>query len=149
MRILHDEPFTEDEKKQKIEEIKKNIKDSMCTILTAMRTVEPPCACADEEAERKRQWLLDQYTNPDFEYSTQFFDYVEDLWKDPGVVECFERSNEYQLIDCAKYFLEKVADVRREDFTPSQQARVIILSLIETPFFNHSFLLRTFCAPAC
>jgi hypothetical protein len=27
------------------------------------------------------------------------------LWADPGIKKCFERSNEYQLIDSAKYFL--------------------------------------------
>ena len=34
MRILHEEtPFTDEEKKQKIAEIKRNIRDSMATIL--------------------------------------------------------------------------------------------------------------------
>ncbi len=51
---------------------------------------------------------------------------------------CFERSNEYQLIDCAKYFLDKVSEVRREDFSPSQQdilrARVLTSGIFETKF---------------
>ena len=46
--------------------------------------------------------------SPDFEYTREFYDTTEALWKDPGVQACFERSNEYQLIDCAKYFLDKV-----------------------------------------
>ncbi len=138
MRILHDEPFTDEEKKQKIEEIKKNIKDSMCTILQAMATVEPPCECSTEDSSSKREWLLEQYTNPDFEYSDQFFDCVEHLWADPGVISCFERSSEYQLIDCAKYFLDKVKEVRKDDFSPSQQdilrARVLTSGIFETKF---------------
>ena len=32
---------------------------------------------------------------------------VKVLWADPGMKACFERSNEYQLIDSAKYFLGK------------------------------------------
>ncbi|KAK2496022.1 hypothetical protein MC885_003398 [Smutsia gigantea] len=36
---------------------------------------------------------------PEFE----FFDHVKKLWDDEGVKACFERSNEYQLIDCAQY----------------------------------------------
>lgn len=139
MRILHeDTPFTEDEKRQKIEEIKKNIKDSMCTILNAMPVIEPPCQTANAESEAKRTWLLEQYTKPDFEYTTQFYDYCEDLWKDPGVIECFERSNEYQLIDCAKYFLDKIAIVRQDDFSPTEQdilrARVLTSGIFETKF---------------
>ncbi len=32
----------------------------------------------------------------------EFYDYTEVLWQDRGVQACYERSNEYQLIDCAK-----------------------------------------------
>lgn len=32
----------------------------------------------------------------------EFFDHVKKLWDDEGVKACFERSNEYQLIDCAQ-----------------------------------------------
>ena len=32
----------------------------------------------------------------------EFWEYTELLWKDKGIQLCFERSNEYQLIDCAK-----------------------------------------------
>ena len=31
-----------------------------------------------------------------------FFSHCRQLWADAGVQEAFERSNEYQLIDCAK-----------------------------------------------
>ena len=32
----------------------------------------------------------------------EFWSYTAILWKDKGIQQCFERSNEYQLIDCAK-----------------------------------------------
>lgn len=32
----------------------------------------------------------------------EFYEHTEILWKDKGVQAAFERSNEYQLIDCAK-----------------------------------------------
>ena len=32
----------------------------------------------------------------------EFYDHTDELWKDAGVQACYERSNEYQLIDCAK-----------------------------------------------
>ena len=32
----------------------------------------------------------------------EFFDHAKHLWEDEGVKACFERSNEYQLIDCAQ-----------------------------------------------
>lgn len=38
----------------------------------------------------------------DFNYPPEFYEHTEELWKDQGVQQTFERSNEYQLIDCAK-----------------------------------------------
>ena len=32
----------------------------------------------------------------------EFYEHTKILWQDAGVLECFERSNEYQLIDCAQ-----------------------------------------------
>lgn len=34
--------------------------------------------------------------------SQEFFEHAQKLWEDEGVKACFERSNEYQLIDCAQ-----------------------------------------------
>lgn len=32
----------------------------------------------------------------------EFYENVKMLWQDEGVRACYERSNEYQLIDCAQ-----------------------------------------------
>ena len=49
-----------------------------------------------------------------------------------------------QLIDCAKYFLEKVATVRQENFSPSEQdilrARVLTSGIFETKVTNESMV---------
>ena len=37
-----------------------------------------------------------------FSLFQEFYEHTEILWKDKGVQTCFERSNEYQLIDCAQ-----------------------------------------------
>ena len=42
------------------------------------------------------------FLDPDFNYPPEFYEHTEELWKDSGVQATFERSNEYQLIDCAK-----------------------------------------------
>lgn len=34
--------------------------------------------------------------------SQEFFEHAQKLWEDDGVKACFERANEYQLIDCAQ-----------------------------------------------
>ena len=140
MRILHEEtPFSEEEKKQKKEEIRRNVKDSITTILNAMPTLDPPVTCGVPENEEKRRWLLETVAKPEFEYTQEFYETTATLWRDAGVQSCFERSNEYQLIDCAKYFLDKVDVIKNEDeFQPTEQdilrARVLTSGIFETKF---------------
>ena len=125
MRTLHSEmALSNEEKKQNITKIKRNIRDSMAKILNAMTAIDPPLSCAEPENNAKREWYLDQVNKSDpenFDYSECFFDITEELWKDRGVRECFARSNEFELMDNAKYFLEKVGTVRQENFCPSEE----------------------------
>jgi len=155
MRILHvDGGFNDAEKKEKIEDIKHNIKEGILTITGAMKNIVPPAKLANPDHQYRIDWLHEQaakteeeaFVNPDgghyeedtFNYSEEFYDHVEALWADKGVQECFERSNEYQLIDCAQYFLERVSEVRKKDYSPSNQdllrCRVLTRGIIETRF---------------
>lgn len=47
MRILHTEGFSDNEKKQKVEDIRKNIRDAILTITGAMLVINPPVDLAD------------------------------------------------------------------------------------------------------
>lgn len=43
------------------------------------------------------------------------------LWQDEGFRQCFRRSKEYQLIDSAKYYLDKAAEICDPSFHPTDQ----------------------------
>lgn len=140
MRILHINGFNEAEKREKIADIRKNVRDSIYTILKAMDEISPPVRLDDPSNEPSKQYLI-EVGNPlktDFDYPQVFYDHVIKCWADKGVQACFERSNEYQLIDCAKYFLDKVAEVRQPDYNPSEQdilrCRVMTTGIFETKF---------------
>lgn len=138
MRILHIDGFSEREKKEKIDAIRKNLRDAICSIAGAMSSLKPPVELELGENRKLRDYILETASKPDFDYPTEFFTYCAKLWKDGGIQETFERSNEYQLIDCAKYFLDKALEVGAPNYIPSEQdilrCRVLTSGIFETKF---------------
>lgn len=139
MKILHVDGFNDQEKIQKTEEIKKNIKDGILAIINAMKVIVPPCKVANLDLQWRVDWLLENMsTTENCVYTDEFFDHVELVWQDRGIQDTFERSNEYQLIDCAQYFLNRVETVRKPDYSPTNQdllrCRVLTRGIIETHF---------------
>ena len=77
----------------------------------AMSEIDPPVSLEREENRASSDYCLttaSSFTQGE-QYTEEFFDHITRLWNDGGVQECFSRSHEYQLIDCAKYFLGTVA----------------------------------------
>ncbi|XP_069813892.1 guanine nucleotide-binding protein G(olf) subunit alpha isoform X1 [Dendropsophus ebraccatus] len=138
MRILHVNGFNSEEKKQKIQDIRKNVKDAIVTIVSAMSTLIPPVPLANPENQFRIDYIKSIAPLSDFDYTQEFFEHAQKLWDDDGVKACFERSNEYQLIDCAQYFLERIDHVRQNDYTPTDQdllrCRVLTSGIFETRF---------------
>jgi len=138
MRILHVDGFSPEEKRQKIEDIKKNVRDAILTITGAMITLTPQVSLENPANQFRVDYIQDVASSHDFVYSPEFYEHTEVLWKDRGVQACFERSNEYQLIDCAKYFLDMVDKIKKPDYTPSEQdilrCRVLTSGIFETRF---------------
>ncbi|KAK6034142.1 g-protein alpha subunit [Cooperia oncophora] len=102
MRILHINGFSEAEKMEKIKDIRRNIRDSMQVILRAMGTIDPRVFLDDPSTQASMDYVLNCVNEVDGEFSQEFYDHVAKCWADKGVQACYERSSEYQLIDCAK-----------------------------------------------
>jgi guanine nucleotide-binding protein G(s) subunit alpha len=138
MRILHVHGFAPEERKQKIEDIRKNVRDAILSITGAMTTINPPVALADPSKQFRLDYIQNVCSQPDFDYPPEFYEHTDELWKDAGVQAAFERSNEYQLIDCAKYFLDRVNVVKQADYMPTEQdilrCRVLTSGIFETRF---------------
>ena len=122
MRILHvEDPFSPEERAEKKADIRQNIRDAILTIAQAMGNIDPPMTVERPESAPSHEFILRECPSTDFDYPPEFWEHAERLWDDPNVKKCYERSNEYQLIDSAKYFLDKVGEVKKEEYNPSEQ----------------------------
>lgn len=136
MRILHVNGFKEEERKEKIDDIKRNIRDAILTICDAMEKLN--IRLENEELQTQLDWIIDRASEANFDYPPEFWTYTDLLWNDKGIQLCYERSNEYQLIDCAKYFLDRVPVIMQPNFIPDEQdilrCRVLTSGIFETTF---------------
>lgn len=136
MRILHVNGFNNQERLEKLNDIKRNIRDAILTICDAIEKLH--ISLEDESLRPKLDWIIDNASRADFSYPKEFWEYTEQLWKDKGIQQCYERSNEYQLIDCAKYFLDKVKEINSPSYIPNNQdilrCRVLTSGIFETTF---------------
>jgi guanine nucleotide-binding protein G(o) subunit alpha len=81
-------------------------------------------------------------------FTPELFAALKRLWADSGVQICFERGNEYQINDSAKYFLDKMDEVNKPGFNPSDQdilrTRVRTTGIIEINFTLKGMNFRVF-----
>ncbi|XP_067933714.1 G protein alpha o subunit-like [Watersipora subatra] len=146
MQLIHGEALDIEEKKARIPYIRQNIFDSMVAILVAMKQFSIPLTSTEMRDRAERILQHSQVSNPTlsskdilrspFLSSPEFFEDVESLWKDEGVRQAYSRSNEYQLLDCAAYFFDRIGTIKDIDYIPSEQdilrCRVMTTSITET-----------------
>ena len=105
-----------------------------------MSEIDPPVQLEKEENKSSCDFCVNKARSftAEEDYSEEFFDHVARLWVDQGVQDAYERSHEFQLIDCAKYFLDKSEEIRQHDYTPGNQdllrCRVLTQGIFETRF---------------
>ncbi|KAF4526106.1 hypothetical protein B566_EDAN007600 [Ephemera danica] len=117
MKILHISGFSDKERAEQVAEVRRNVHEAMNVLCASMPLLQPPVVFADPSL-ISYATRVQSYEPP---YNQDFYDAVLRLWQDSGVQECFRRSNEFQLIDCAKYFLDRLEELRREDYVPCDQ----------------------------
>lgn len=138
MKIIHDSGFTPEDFRQYKPVVYSNTIQSMVAILRAMQSLQ--IAFADMGREQDAKMVFDIVTRmEDTEpFTEEFLMSMKRLWTDAGVQQCFERSNEYQLNDSAKYFLDDLDRLGRKDYMPTEQdilrTRVKTTGIVEVHF---------------
>jgi GTPase SAR1 family protein len=64
--------------------------------------------------------------------------YLNDLWTDPGIQECYENRALYQLNDSTKYFMDKVTAISQPDWVPNEDD-IVRTRVRTTGIVEHNF----------
>lgn len=137
MKLIHEGSYTDKERENYKEIIYSNTVQSMHVILDAMEMMG--ISLQHPEGSRYQDIIMSQPHQIEADYlPTEVADALLQLWKDPGVQECFGRSREYQLNDSAQYYFDSIARIGSRNYMPSDQdvlrSRVKTTGITETTF---------------
>uniref|UniRef100_A0A914D3J5 Uncharacterized protein n=1 Tax=Acrobeloides nanus TaxID=290746 RepID=A0A914D3J5_9BILA len=124
MKILHDNGFTEEEKSLQKCVVYKIVIDSMITILVGMKMLQIQFEDMSLEKEAKIVYEFAQSRQLDTyeRIYPELCDALKNLWNDEEVcTKAIELANEYQLPECASYFLNSVERITQPDYKPTEQ----------------------------
>eukprot|EP00092_Neocalanus_flemingeri_P103624 GFUD01132635.1.p1 GENE.GFUD01132635.1~~GFUD01132635.1.p1 ORF type:complete len:348 (-),score=95.97 GFUD01132635.1:24-1067(-) len=130
MKILYGIGFSEEEKRSFRVDVLSNLIDGIKVLIAGMDTLgisyEKDCSF--------HAWVpqILNYVHPPLSdrLDTTIAQFIALLWADLGIQECFARRSLFQLPDSAKFFLDNIARVTAEEYTPTDED--ILLSRKQT-----------------
>lgn len=148
MKILHVKGYDNSERIAKRLDIKKNVRDAIFAIIEAVEKfgiqyknedvnnqalyIKSICTRI-ENLEKDVNYCLSEQDIPD-----EFYHAAKIVWDSVEAQAVYKRSNEFQLIDCAKYFLDQVDIIANPNYIPGDQhilrCRVWTYGIFETKF---------------
>jgi len=142
MTIIHKSGYNDEERRYYIPIIFDNILLSMCSIIQALSTINPPIEIKDSGRASDAVNVLKYHDECEGEEAMKLTEEIQDcirrLWIDEHIQECFNRSNEYQLNDSAQYYLDDIDRIVEQDFLPNEQdvlrSRVRTTGIVEQKF---------------
>ncbi|KMZ00089.1 uncharacterized protein Dsimw501_GD12450 [Drosophila simulans] len=122
MRILHINGFTDDERREKIPEIYQNIHESILQLVGQMGVLGIDFgSCTSRPRQSKEDLIPLEPLRTERVLTREYCDHVTTLWNDVGIRACYDRSNEFPLLDSAKYFLDNFVRISDAEYIPSTE----------------------------
>lgn len=98
------------------------------------------------EAQEAKAFLVD--CKPESEIDGALAAHLKLLWSDAGIQNTYENRAKFQLPDSASYFFDRIDEIAKEDYLPSQQdvlrSRVRTTGIVETEFVIESNRFKMF-----
>ncbi|KAL9547540.1 hypothetical protein MBANPS3_006115 [Mucor bainieri] len=146
MKLIHDGGYSQEERDEFKEIIYSNTVQSMHVILEAMEKMQVPLE--DQAVGNKYRdivWALPIQVQS---LSAEVTEAIRYLWKDKNLQSVYDRNQEYQLNDSAKYFFDSIDRIGDSAYSPTDQdvlrARVKTTGITETTFRIGEFTYRMF-----
>eukprot|EP00123_Amoebidium_parasiticum_P007981 comp18497_c2_seq1/m.19875 comp18497_c2_seq1/g.19875 ORF comp18497_c2_seq1/g.19875 comp18497_c2_seq1/m.19875 type:complete len:355 (-) comp18497_c2_seq1:375-1439(-) len=134
MKVIHNDGFTEDDRRRMQPAVYNHIISSIRAIVQAMAKLQ--ITLDDDSLQSDFEWI--KQLQPNARWSQETYEATKRLWQDGGVRRCFERANEYQLNDNADYFFDNIDTVAGDGYIPSEQD-IIRLRIQTTGIFETKF----------
>ena len=137
MRILYDNGYTNDQRKNYIKLIHENVYNSMRNMIQAMDALQIKYE-KEKNATTNASLFKLKNTHDDIKLDDIYSAAIKELWEDSGIQECYKRRREYQLNDSTFYYISRLDSLTQPDYLPDNQdilrVRIRTVGLIEHKF---------------
>lgn len=137
MHIIHDRGFPTELRLEKKFDIAENIMAAIKALLGNMTFVEENDFFMDAQVAEAHQ-RIDAMMDHSPKSVLDRADDIQMLWENPIVQAVYSRRNQFQIVECASYFLSKVHSVMAENYVPNDddilQTRVRTVGIVEHSF---------------
>ncbi|XP_059839211.1 guanine nucleotide-binding protein G(z) subunit alpha isoform X2 [Hypanus sabinus] len=138
MKIIHSGGFNLEACKEYKPLIIYNAIDSLTRIIRALATLKIEFHNPDRAYDAVQLFALTGPAESKGEITPELLGVMKRLWGDPGVQECFCRSNEYHLEDNAAYYLNDLDRIAAADYIPTVEdilrSRDMTTGIVENKF---------------
>jgi len=114
--IIYGDGFSQKERDGYVEVVRANVIDAIQSMLRQLAIFNLELDPANNE-----HLEIVKKTTTISEFNEIAAKAIHELWKDPALTECYRRRAEYQLIDSSDIFLDKVLELSKPDYKPSDE----------------------------
>jgi len=128
MKILYGEGFSPEERIEAKIQININIFESMLSLIHAVDFLKLANQLVDHNS-FDSFLALAEHSTPDF-ICPEVAELIDNLWHDPAVQQAWDLRSEYQIIESAGNFFDRVLELTSDDYVPSEAD--ILLARVKT-----------------
>jgi len=138
MLVIYGKGFTEDDRREFIEIIHTNIIRCMKTLIQQSDELQGKVggtAMSPSVATSRR--VIEEIKDT-IRVDSKLVPHIQAVWRDPGIQKTFESRAYFQLTDSTDYYLNKIQEIAKDGWVPSQQdllrSRVRTTGIAESDF---------------